>query len=88
MGKKSLDQAMPQPSKKDLDYEAEDAMRVLGQAHEILEDSEKLKRVHKLAGRKHKGVMGMIEPKMKGKKIRNLDDLKKVAYSKKDDMEE
>jgi hypothetical protein len=87
MGKKvgaSLEQAMPKPSKDESDFQSEDDMRTMHQASSIAADPARLKKVHKLAGRKHKALQGMIEPLMQKKppKIRSLDDLKKKAYAK------
>lgn len=72
-----LTQAMPKQSKADMDYETQNHMRTLGEAADILSDPEKVKKVHKLAGRRHKAISGMIEPKLKApKKIGSIQDLK------------
>lgn len=75
-----LTQAMPKPSKEATDYETEGHLRTLGEAADIISDPAKLKKVHKLAGRKHKAVTGMIEPMLKPKKkIKSIGDLKAKA---------
>lgn len=73
----SLEQAMPMEH----DHETEGHLRTLAEAADIMGDHEKLQKVHKLAGRKHKGVMGLIAPKMKSPKIKSLADLKAKASS-------
>lgn len=83
----SLEQAMPAQSKADTDYETEDNMRTMHSAAAIAADPTKLKKVHKLAGRRHKALTGMIEPMLQ-KPIRSLDDLKKKAYSKQSDPDD
>lgn len=72
----SLEQAMP---KSENDYQLEDDMRTMHSAAGIASDPSRLKKVHKLAGRKHKALQGMIEPLMKKPKIKSLDDLKARA---------
>lgn len=76
----SLEQAIPGPSKAEQDYETEDNMRTMHNAAAIAADPAKLKKVHKLAGRRHKALTGMLEPLMaqqkKPKKISSIDDLK------------
>lgn len=87
-----LAQSEPKPSKQDLDYQTEGHLRTLGEAADIMSDPEKMARVHKLAGRKHKALKGMLQMS-KSPKIKTMDDLKKKAYSKdnepdgNDDME-
>lgn len=74
----SLEQAMPEG---EMDHETESHIRTLGDAADIMSDPEKLKKVHALAGRKHKAIMGLVEPAMmkKGPKIKTLRDLKDEA---------
>jgi hypothetical protein len=79
---RSLENAMP--SEPDKDYQTEDDVRVMHQAAAIAADEERLARVHKLAGRRHKALKGMISPMMKGE-IKTLADLKKRAGAKMDD---
>lgn len=74
----SLEQAMPKPSKSEMDYQVEGDMSDMHRASAIAADPARLKKVHKLAGRKHKVLMGMVEPLLKGKKIKSIDDLKKA----------
>lgn len=49
------------PPKKDLenDYEAQGHLRTLIEAHGIMNDPDKMKKVHKLAGRHHKAISGI-----------------------------
>ncbi len=79
LGGASLQQAIPGPSQKDMDYETEGHLRTLGDAADIISDPHKLKRVHKLAGRRHKALAGLIGKVKKDPKINSLDDLRKVA---------
>lgn len=83
MGKKlgeSLENTIPQPSKQERDYETEGNLDALHRAADIMSNPSKLKKVHKMAGRRHKAVMGMIEPQLKGPKpIKSIDDLKAVS---------
>ena len=79
---KSLQQAMPASPKSETDYQAEDDMRTMHQASQIVSDSTRLKKVHKMAGRKHKALMGMLEPMMKESKPRSIQDLKDIAARK------
>lgn len=73
----SLKQAMPTP---DQDYETESHLNKLTDAGEILSDPLKLKKIHKLAGRKHKALMGLIEPAMKGSgPVKSMSELKERA---------
>lgn len=77
----SLEQAMPSPSKADTDYETEDNMRTMHNAAAVAADPSKLKKVHKLAGRRHKALTAMIEPLMQAQKkpkIKSIDDLKQA----------
>lgn len=65
------------------DPSAEADIQDLHRAHAVMKDPERLKKVHKMAGRKHKALMGLIEPAMQEKApIRTLADLKKKANSK------
>lgn len=80
----SLEQAMPKESEND--YETEGHLRTLGDAADIMGDQDKMDKVHALAGRKHKAVMGLLEKHGK-KKFKSLDDLKKFAGKNHDDME-
>lgn len=78
----SLEQSVGKPSGEP-DYETEDAMRTMHSAAAIAANPAKLKKVHKLAGRRHAALTGMIEPILKKpKKFKSLDDLK--AYAGKD----
>lgn len=78
-----LGQSLPQPSEPKDDYQMEDDMRTMHSAAKIAADPAKLKKVHKLAGRRHKALTGMIEPLLKVKaKVKSLDDLKALANSK------
>lgn len=73
----ALEQTMPTQSKKEEDYETESHLRTLNDAADIMSNPKKLKRVHKMAGRRHKALAGMIEPAMKQSKgIKSIDDLK------------
>lgn len=48
------------PAKDDLnDYETQSHLRTLIEAHGIMNDAAKMKKVHKLAGRHHKAVSGI-----------------------------
>lgn len=78
----SLEQAMPKPTKSEDDYETEDNMRTMHQAARIASDPKKLQKVHKLAGRRHKALTGMIEPMMKSSAVRSTDDLRKISNKK------
>lgn len=80
----SLEQAMPDMSEEMGEHETKRHMDTLHEAADIMADGEKLAKVHKMAGRKHKAVMGLIAPHMK-KPISSLDELKAVAYKKKDE---
>lgn len=83
----SLEQSIPSPSQPDKDYETENHLRTLNDAADIMSNPTKLKKVHKMAGRRHKALTGMIEPAMKQSKgIKSIDDLKAVRDGKaKDD---
>lgn len=72
----SLEQAMPKASKTETDYQTEDDMRTMHQASGIAADPVRLKKVHKMAGRKHKALQGMLDPLMKKPKIKSIQDLK------------
>lgn len=87
----SLEQTLPSPRKDERDYETENHLDTLSRAADIMSDPEKMKKVHKMAGRKHKALKGLLSgnmPSASDAKIKSLDDLKKVAYSKKDDDED
>lgn len=85
----SLENSVAAPSKSQTDYETEDQMRTMHQAAAIAADPSKLKKVHKLAGRRHKALSGMLEPLMKPKaKIKSLDDLKARASKPLDDQDD
>lgn len=56
-----LEQAMPKPA--DDDWQSEDHLRTLMSAHEIMNNPEKLKKVHKLAGRKAQAIRGIQDIK-------------------------
>lgn len=77
----SLENSIPKPSKQDMDYETEGHLKTLGEAADIMNNPAKLKRVHKLAGRKHKAVMGLIAPAIAPPKVKTLADLKAKANS-------
>lgn len=62
--------AMP---KQESDYEAEDAHRTLMQAEEIKQKPDLMKRVAKIAGRKHKAIT----------KLKDLTDMYQQKYGKK-----
>ncbi len=64
---------VPAMPKEEKDYEAEDAHRTLMQAEEIKENAPLMKRVAKIAGRKHKAIS----------KLKDLVDLHKEKYPKK-----
>lgn len=85
----SLEQTIPSPSKSETDYETEDNMRTMHNAAAVAADPSKLKKVHKLAGRRHKALTAMIEPLMQSQKkpkIKSIGDLKAArdGASKKD----
>jgi hypothetical protein len=54
------------------DYEVEGHLRTLMEAEKIKADPEKMKKVHKLAGRHHKSLQ----------KIRSVKDIQEVANAK------
>lgn len=75
---------MAAPAQED-DYEIQSHLDTLHRAADIMADPEKMKKVHKLAGRRHKALKGMIgQPKP----IKTMADLKERAFSKKEDDEE
>lgn len=78
----SLEQAMPKPSSDQEDYETEDHLRTLHKASEIMKDKPKLKKIHALAGRKHKAVQDLVAPHLGEKKIRSTDDLREIREKK------
>lgn len=84
----SLEQSIPKPSKADQDMETEGHLRTLNDAADIMSNPQKLKRVHKLAGRRHKALAGMIEPVLAAPKIKSLSDLKAKASQPLDDDED
>lgn len=53
-----LQNAMPQPAEQN-DYETQGHLRTLIDAHEIMNDEGKMKKVHKLAGRHAKAIRGL-----------------------------
>ena len=63
-------------SKKERDWEAENAVDSILRAHEIKGDKEMMKRVRKVAGRKLKALTGLSND------ITSIDDLKET-YQKK-----
>lgn len=77
----SLENSIPGPGKADEDYQNESNLGTMHAAAKIAADPVALKQVHKLAGRRHKALTGMIEPMLKPakKSIKSLDDLKAVA---------
>lgn len=62
-------------------HDTEADMNTMNQAASVAADPTRLKKVHKLAGRKHKVLMGMVEPMLKKPKIKSLDELKAHANS-------
>jgi hypothetical protein len=88
MSQKKGARLMQSVSKPEEKYELEEGLRSLERAAEVLADKEKMAKIHKLAGRKHKALMGMMPPEKKKHKIKNLDDLKKVAYAKDNNVDE
>ena len=60
------------PDKGPSEYETQNHLRTLIDAHEIINNPDKMKAVHKLAGRHHKAVSG----------IRSLQQLRAVANEK------
>lgn len=62
-----LQNAVPEP---DHDYETQNHMRTLIDAHEIMNSPEKMKKVHKLAGRHSKAIRG----------IKDISDYKNAKY--------
>ncbi len=83
----SLEQAIPGQPAKDKQYETEGHLRTLGEAADIMSDPDKLQRVHKMAGRRHKAIMGMVAPLLK-KPITSIDDLRKKANAKDNEPDE
>lgn len=71
-----LAQSLPKPSQ---DAEAQGHLDTLDQAAKIMQDPAKLAKVHSLAGRRHKAVMGLMTPKMK--KFKSIQSLKDHANS-------
>ena len=71
------------PPEKDIqnDYETQGHLKTLMDAHEIMGDSDKMAKVHKLAGRHHKALKG-IKSVGGQKPIRSIDDLKKIRNEK------
>lgn len=57
-----LEQAMPKAEDNN-DWQAEDHLRTLMSAHEIMNNPEHMKKVHKLAGRKAKSIRGIQDIK-------------------------
>lgn len=53
---KAMMQALPSPKLEDNDYETEGHLRTMMEAHKIMGDPEKMKKVHKLAGRHAKAI--------------------------------
>lgn len=51
--------AIEAPKDLENDYEAQGHLRTIIEAHGIINDPEKMKKVHKLAGRHHKAVQGI-----------------------------
>lgn len=86
MGKKmrgaELTQAMPSSSQSSHDYETEGALSDLQRAADHLDDPVKLKKIHKLAGRRHKSVSALIEPHMEDKRPKSLQELRAIAAKK------
>lgn len=88
MAKKKSAEAVPSsPSAPNDDYEIQNHLDTLHRAADIMGDPDKMKKVHKLAGRRHKALKGMLDH-TKPQKINSLDDLKKRAYTKRDDEED
>lgn len=64
-----LQNSLPQPADQN-DYETQGHMRTLMDAHEIMNNPEKMKKVHKLAGRHAKAIRG----------IKDISDYKNSKY--------
>ncbi len=64
--------AAPAPSDHDAQYDLDQILR----AEEIKSDPEKMERIKKVAGRKHKALSGLIGGK---KEIRSIDDIRKAS---------
>ncbi len=66
------------------DYEAKDHLRVLMDAHSITTNPEKMKKVHKLAGRHTKALEGIraLAPIEEPKVPKSTSDLKDIYQNK------
>lgn len=70
-----LSQAMPAvASPEQHDYETQGHLDTLIKAHGIMNDGEKMKKVHALAGRQHKALAGI-----KKVSVTSTDDLRKIS---------
>ncbi len=80
MASKKTEIAAPNPVKDEHDYEADDALRTLERAHEVKENKELMKRVHKKAGRKVAALSGLFaKPAEKAvKRPKNIEELKQM----------
>lgn len=71
------------------DYETEGHLRTLMEAHGIMGDHEKMKKVHALAGRQHKALAGIKKVSVTGTNdLRSLYNKKFGAGAKDDELEE
>lgn len=59
----ALENSVSAQPKQDNDWETEDHMRTLIRAHEIVNDKEKMGKVHKLAGRHKKAIRSISDLK-------------------------
>lgn len=62
-------------------YQVQDHLRTLTDAHKIINDPEKMAKVHKLAGRHVKALAG-IKNLPQPSKIKSIDDVKAFAQKK------
>lgn len=68
------------------DYEAENALDHMMRAHEMMNNEDLMKRVHKRAGRKAKALKGLMgEPKVKS--IQDIIDIRNKKAMEEDDGE-
>jgi hypothetical protein len=67
-----LQDSLPQPkiAEPENDYETQNHMRTLMDAHEIMNNPDKMEKVHKLAGRHAKAIRG----------IKDISDYKNAKY--------
>ncbi len=79
-----IDQAPMNPGGSD-DYEVQGHLDTLHRAADIMADPDKLTKVHKLAGRRHKALKGMLA---NSKPIKTIADLRERANKKVSDPNE